>query len=238
MSLITDALKMTQEAEAQAQPPAETKLETPVAPPVITDPPPPALEAAPPPVLALKVIIAASLGFVLLVVILVPVISWGWHKHTAARPPVVPHLTPAVPSAPAAAVVAQPVVPLPPPAPAELHHREPAIEQVDKFAAAPAPVVAPVEPPKALPPAPALHVAAPPVRSSKFISTPLTPVPAGEPPKLTLQGLLIDRQSREAMVNGFLVKEGDEVDGARVMVIEKQQIRFRWGGQEIVLRMQ
>jgi hypothetical protein len=61
--------------------------------------------------------------------------------------------------------------------------------------------------------------------------------PAPEPPKLVLQGITTEGSAREAMINGFTVHEGEEVEGARVVGIEARRVRLRFGEREVVLRM-
>ncbi len=63
------------------------------------------------------------------------------------------------------------------------------------------------------------------------------PPPAPEPPKFSLQGITIAPEDREAMINGYSVREGDDVDGARVVAIESRRVKLQFGEREIVLRM-
>jgi cytoskeletal protein RodZ len=65
--------------------------------------------------------------------------------------------------------------------------------------------------------------------------TPATPEP--EPPRLVLQGVTSQGNSREAMINGSNVREGDEIEGARVVAIEARSVKLRFGGRDLVLRM-
>jgi hypothetical protein len=62
------------------------------------------------------------------------------------------------------------------------------------------------------------------------------PPPAG--PNLHLQGILSDGKSWEAMINGVSVKEGDDVEGANVVSINKKLVKLQFQGREIVLQLQ
>ena len=64
-----------------------------------------------------------------------------------------------------------------------------------------------------------------------------TPAPQPEPPKLTLQGITSDGHSREAMINGFTVHEGEEIEGARVVSIDPQTVKLQFGDRELLLRI-
>jgi hypothetical protein len=92
------------------------------------------------------------------------------------------------------------------------------------------PAVAPLAVAPAVPcaPAPAAPAPEPP---------PAAPAPAPEPPKLVLQGVTSDATYREAMINGVNVREGENVDGARVVSIESRRVTLHFGDREIVLRM-
>ncbi len=63
------------------------------------------------------------------------------------------------------------------------------------------------------------------------------PSPAPELPKFTLHGITSGAGLREAIVNGYTLREGDEVDGARVTAIEARRVKLQIGDREIVLRM-
>ncbi len=63
------------------------------------------------------------------------------------------------------------------------------------------------------------------------------PPPTPELPKFTLQGITSGAGLREAMINGYTLREGDEVDGARVIAIETRRVKLQQGDREIVLRM-
>ena len=66
-----------------------------------------------------------------------------------------------------------------------------------------------------------------------------TPAPAPpERPKLVLQGITYAAAGSEAMINGVSLREGEDIEGARVITIERRFVRLDFGGREIVLRMQ
>ena len=58
-----------------------------------------------------------------------------------------------------------------------------------------------------------------------------------ESPKFVLQGITSAATWREAMINGYTVREGEEVQGARVVTIETRQVKLQFGDHEILLRM-
>ena len=64
----------------------------------------------------------------------------------------------------------------------------------------------------------------------------LKPQPA-EPPKLVLQGITYAGDSSEAMINGVSLRAGEDIEGARIVTIERRTVRLNFGGREIVLRM-
>lgn len=76
-------------------------------------------------------------------------------------------------------------------------------------------------------------VEAPPPAS---VETPATAAPP-EPPKLVLQGITLDPNVREALINGEVVRVGDSVAGATVVGIEPRRVTIRWRDTELVLRM-
>jgi hypothetical protein len=61
--------------------------------------------------------------------------------------------------------------------------------------------------------------------------------PALEPAKFVLQGVTSGAGWREALVNGTAVREGDDLDGARVVSIEARRVKLQLGEHEILLRM-
>lgn len=48
----------------------------------------------------------------------------------------------------------------------------------------------------------------------------------------------MDSRSREAMINDISVKEGEDIDGAKVISIERKLVKLQFAGREIVLRIQ
>ena len=92
------------------------------------------------------------------------------------------------------------------------------------------PITKPVDAP--VPVAVQKPVVAPVVQEVKPIAPPV------ELPKLTLQGILMDSRSREAMINDISVKEGEDIDGAKVISIERKLVKLQFAGREIVLRIQ
>ena len=220
MSLISDALKLTQETHSQqAAAPPETKVEAPPLLPVVPPAPDPLPAAAASPALLMKIIVAAGVGIVVLALILASLAYHIWHKSITAH-------TIAIQTSPKSqpAAIAKTAAP-----PAPLHHTEPAIEQVAKF-------------PTAAPPLTAEHPPARPTgeRVAATLANPAnsqaSPNPVA-PPKLVLQGILLASQSREAMINGDLYKEGDNIDGARIVSIERGLVKIEFAGNEIILRI-
>ena len=200
MSLISDALKLTQATHAQQKPvPSEAKVATPVAP--IAPAPVPVATATP--AVLVKIIIAASLVIVVLALILTPLAYRIWHKRETPHSPVSqisqkPQPAPVVKSD----VALLPVI-----------EQLKALQHPDKQTAE------------------LLSLESKPTVS-------IIPLPQpGEPTKLILQGILIDRHSREALINGISVKEGDSVAGARVISIDRKQVTLQFDGRDLVLRM-
>jgi hypothetical protein len=68
-------------------------------------------------------------------------------------------------------------------------------------------------------------------------AAPSPPAPTREAPKLVLQGITIDGAVREAMINGFNLREGEDIEGARIVAIESRRVTLQFDGREIVLRM-
>lgn len=58
-----------------------------------------------------------------------------------------------------------------------------------------------------------------------------------EPPKLVLQGITVAKDGSEAMINGMTVREGEDIEGARVVTIESRRVKLDFGGREIILRL-
>jgi hypothetical protein len=58
-----------------------------------------------------------------------------------------------------------------------------------------------------------------------------------DPPKLVLQGITYAKDGSEAMINNQTVREGDDIEGARVVTIESRRVRLDLSGHEITLRL-
>ena len=58
-----------------------------------------------------------------------------------------------------------------------------------------------------------------------------------EPPKFVLQGITYAKDGSEAMINGLNVREGEDVEGSRVVAIGRRTVTLDWNGREIVLRL-
>lgn len=93
-------------------------------------------------------------------------------------------------------------------------------------------------PPKAEPaPPPATEPVEEPVPAAVAPVVVAAPQPVADPPKLVLQGITGQGNVREAMINGYTVLEGEEIEGARVLVIEARRVKFEFAGREFVLRL-
>jgi hypothetical protein len=68
-------------------------------------------------------------------------------------------------------------------------------------------------------------------------AAPAPPPPQPEPPKLVLQGVTSEGSAREAMINGVNVREGDDIEGARVVSIESHRVRLQFDQRDILLRI-
>jgi hypothetical protein len=89
-----------------------------------------------------------------------------------------------------------------------------------------------VEPPK---PKPEPVVAPAPAPKPPSSPPPSPPVPPREFPKLILQGVTISGGLREALISGQVVAVGDEVEGAKVIAIERQKVTLKFDGREFTL---
>jgi hypothetical protein len=56
-------------------------------------------------------------------------------------------------------------------------------------------------------------------------------------PKLVLQGITYAKDGSEAMINNQTVREGDDIEGARVVAIESRRVKLDFSGHEITLRL-
>jgi hypothetical protein len=63
------------------------------------------------------------------------------------------------------------------------------------------------------------------------------PAPPREPPKLVLQGITIGGTVREAMINGYNLREGEDIEAAHIIAIESRCVRLEFDDREIVLRL-
>ena len=61
--------------------------------------------------------------------------------------------------------------------------------------------------------------------------------PPAELPKLVLQGITSATDGNEAMINGVSLREGEDIEGARIVSIERRAVRLDFGGREIVLHL-
>lgn len=91
--------------------------------------------------------------------------------------------------------------------------------------------------PEALP-APKPEVAAAALVPAEPIPVPATAAPEPSPlPALQLQGVSRFNGVYEAMINGFTLRVGEEVEGARVVVIEPRLVRLTYRGETVELRL-
>ena len=58
-----------------------------------------------------------------------------------------------------------------------------------------------------------------------------------DPPKLVLQGITYAKDGSEAMINNQTVREGDDIEGARVVTIENRRVKLDFNSHEITLRL-
>ena len=58
-----------------------------------------------------------------------------------------------------------------------------------------------------------------------------------EPPKLVLQGITYAADGSEAMINGVSVRVGEDIEGGRVVAIDRRSVKLDFDGREIVLRL-
>lgn len=149
----------------------------------------------------------------------------GKRRHTVPPPVVVP-----TPSAAVSVPVPKPSAPVPmptatPPAAAPPHHAVPLPAKAPAAAKTPP---APRHPPVAKPAASATRVAKKrsnaPMKPAKPAAVSLVAAPAD----IKVSGIAWQdhRSSSRAVVNGFLLREGDTVSGARVVEIFQNRVRF------------
>jgi len=72
---------------------------------------------------------------------------------------------------------------------------------------------------------------------TKQTATAASSAPAGPALALVLQGITSEGNSREAMINGYDVRPGDQIDGATVVAIDARDVRVQVGDREVMLRM-
>jgi hypothetical protein len=89
--------------------------------------------------------------------------------------------------------------------------------KIETAASAPPPVVAPA-------PAPAVAVVPPPPAPPPF-------------PALKLRGIFYRRTNPTTLINGETLAEGDTVDDAKVVKIDRESVTVEWHGQRRVLRL-
>ena len=65
---------------------------------------------------------------------------------------------------------------------------------------------------------------------------PLPPEPSA-PPILTLNGIMYSAQMRYAIINNGMFQEGDSVNGATVVRIDKDQVLFNYNGADFKLTL-
>jgi len=61
--------------------------------------------------------------------------------------------------------------------------------------------------------------------------------PAELLPKLVLQGITSATDGNEAMINGVSLREGEEIEGARIISIDRRSVKLEFSGREFVLHM-
>jgi hypothetical protein len=60
---------------------------------------------------------------------------------------------------------------------------------------------------------------------------------ASETPAFVLQGITSQGSAREAMINGYNLHEGEQIDGATVAAIDAHDVKLQIDGREVLLRM-
>jgi|GEM_PF-2015552 len=218
MSLISDALKRTQQNAASGGPlPSRPPTAVPRATgnlrmANVTTPAPRSTVARVPRYLHLILLLGALLllgagGF-----------GYWWLRTITATPP-------------RADVVAVPApVPVSAPSPAAI---TPAVTApLEKLAAS-------ISSPLPTPSSSSKEVAPPPKEEPKpepkpTVAAPLPPRPL---PRLQLQGVTVHAGVREALINGQTVVVGDVIDEARVLAIEPRLVRLEFEGREFVVRL-
>jgi len=58
-----------------------------------------------------------------------------------------------------------------------------------------------------------------------------------QPPKLVLKGIAWDETKPLALINGLLAKEGDTIQGARIVKIDFERVVIRYRSEEFVIKL-
>ena len=58
-----------------------------------------------------------------------------------------------------------------------------------------------------------------------------------QPPKLVLKGIAWDETEPLALINDLVVKEGDIIQGARIVKIDFDQIQVRYGSKKFLIKL-
>jgi len=58
-----------------------------------------------------------------------------------------------------------------------------------------------------------------------------------EPPKLVLKGIAWDETEPLALINDLVVKEGDTIEGARILKIDFDRVAVRYGTKKFVIEL-
>lgn len=58
-----------------------------------------------------------------------------------------------------------------------------------------------------------------------------------QPPRLELKGIAWDETEPLALINDLLVKEGDNIEGARIVKIDFGQVAVRYGSERFVIKL-
>ncbi|HXG47538.1 MAG TPA: response regulator [Methylomirabilota bacterium] len=74
------------------------------------------------------------------------------------------------------------------------------------------------------------------VETSPSPAAPVPPAP-GAAAELKLQGIFYRKSNPTAMINGQTVQRGGEIEGARVIAIDRQSVTLQRGGQVLVLHL-
>jgi len=58
-----------------------------------------------------------------------------------------------------------------------------------------------------------------------------------KPPKLVLKGIAWDKTEALALINGLVVKEGDTIQGARIVKIDFDRVTLRYRSKKFVIKL-